>query len=351
MFGGGERLVISLIEGLNRGSIIPEVFSEDEVNEEEVELRYKKRVNFLFRKINLPRNKILHLFKELFFNSPIIKDLKKYDFVYDFTNKPPLIFDSQKYLKYIYVLNDKRSARFSRATSAYITVTKALSSIGIKKFQRMHPGIINVTLSEFIQSEIKKATGVKVPIVYPPVSLNEFSCAMDHERHGVVSLGRFSPEKNYLLQIEIAKKFPKIHFTFIGSAKNRNYYQKIVQKVKSDSVQNVSLIPNASFKQVKKVLCQSLIFLHATIEEHFGLSTVEAIAAGCLPLVHNSGGQKEVVNYSEFRYSDIHDAEIKLQSMLNLSSEKKNEYHKSLRMDIQKYDEINFQNSMASYLD
>jgi glycosyltransferase involved in cell wall biosynthesis len=30
--------------------------------------------------------------------------------------------------------------------------------------------------------------------------------------------------------------------------------------------------------------------------EHFGMTTVEAMAAGCVPLVMNKGGQKEIIN-------------------------------------------------------
>ena len=276
--------------------------------------------------------------------------LEKYDFVYDFTNKPPLVFNSTKYLKYIYVLNDRRAARFSKATYFYILITKILSSIGIKKFRRIHPGIINITQSEYIQNEIEKSTGIKIPIIYPPVNLNEFYCNRNPNRSGIVSIGRFSREKNYFLQIEIAKKFPRVQFTFVGSVKNDAYFRKILKKIKLDSVQNITLLPNANFNQLKQVLCSSLIFLHTTIEEHFGLSTVEAVAAGCLPLVHNSGGQQEVVRFKEFRFNELDNAVEKLENMLDMPDDKKDDYRRLLKADIQKYDEINFQNKILAYL-
>ncbi|PIS42867.1 MAG: hypothetical protein COT24_01145 [Candidatus Kerfeldbacteria bacterium CG08_land_8_20_14_0_20_40_16] len=351
IFGGGERNVISLIEALNIKSIIPKVLTEEGVDEKEIEARYNKKVKFSLRKISTPKRRIFHFIREVFFSNPILPYLKECDFVYDFTNKPPLIFKSRKYLKYIYVLNDRRTAKFSRITRYYIIVTKILASFGIKKFQRLHPGIINITQSEYIQNEIKKSTSLTIPIIYPPVDLNKFYCSEKIKRSGLVSLGRFSPEKNHLLQIELAKKFPGVHFTFIGSIKNDVYFRKLQQKIKLDSLNNISLLPDATFKKVKRILCESLVFLHSTIEEHFGLSTVEAIAAGCLPLVHDSGGQREVVRFEEFRFKDLPEAVAKLENMLDMPDEKKEEYRRLLKTDIQKYDELNFQNKMLAYLD
>jgi glycosyltransferase involved in cell wall biosynthesis len=90
--------------------------------------------------------------------------------------------------------------------------------------------------------------------------------------------------------------------------------------------------------------------MHSTVEEHFGLSTVEAISAGCIPLVHNSGGQIEIVKRSELLYDDIPDAEIKLQDILTLNREKRLEYLQSLKQNIEKYDERSFQAGMLAYL-
>jgi len=123
-----------------------------------------------------------------------------------------------------------------------------------------------------------------------------------------------------------------------------------LKKIKLDSVQNITLLPNANFNQLKQVLCSSLIFLHTTIEEHFGLSTVEAVAAGCLPLVHNSGGQQEVVRFKEFRFNELDNAVEKLENMLDMPDDKKDDYRRLLKADIQKYDEINFQNKILAYL-
>jgi len=40
--------------------------------------------------------------------------------------------------------------------------------------------------------------------------------------------------------------------------------------------------------------------------EHFGITIVEAMSAGCVPVVHDSGGPKEIVNGERgFRWQNL----------------------------------------------
>ena len=73
---------------------------------------------------------------------------------------------------------------------------------------------------------------------------------------------------------------------------------------------NVFIHPNLPFKDLKKMYGQSSIYWHAagygetdpTKMEHFGITTVEAMAGGCVPIVINLGGQKEIVKQTENGY-------------------------------------------------
>ena len=61
-------------------------------------------------------------------------------------------------------------------------------------------------------------------------------------------------------------------------------------------------------RELKNLYEQSSVFWHAAgfgvdentqpmFAEHFGISTVEAMAAGCVPVVIKKGGQKEIVEH------------------------------------------------------
>jgi glycosyltransferase involved in cell wall biosynthesis len=51
-------------------------------------------------------------------------------------------------------------------------------------------------------------------------------------------------------------------------------------------------------RRVKDLLAKARIYVHCALNEHFGISIVEAMAAGCVPIVHNSGGAREIVTNS-----------------------------------------------------
>jgi glycosyltransferase involved in cell wall biosynthesis len=52
------------------------------------------------------------------------------------------------------------------------------------------------------------------------------------------------------------------------------------------------------------------------VGEHFGISIVEAMASGCIPIVHNSGGMREFVPV-KYRYETVQDAADKINSAIN----------------------------------
>jgi glycosyltransferase involved in cell wall biosynthesis len=52
----------------------------------------------------------------------------------------------------------------------------------------------------------------------------------------------------------------------------------------------VSLRPNISRSALINLLASAKVYLHVMPSDHFGISIIEAMAAGCVPIVHNSGG-------------------------------------------------------------
>jgi len=66
----------------------------------------------------------------------------------------------------------------------------------------------------------------------------------------------------------------------------------------------IEILPNLPFNNLKKLYSESSIYWHASgydevdpaKMEHFGITTVEAMASGCVPIVINMGGQKEIVD-------------------------------------------------------
>jgi glycosyltransferase involved in cell wall biosynthesis len=93
---------------------------------------------------------------------------------------------------------------------------------------------------------------------------------------------------------------------------------------------NVEILPNSDRKSLVENYRQAAIYVHAAglglpIEmpekhEHFGITTFEAIAYGCLPVVYSIGGPAEQVK--ALKYNIVFENEDQLISALALAMER-----------------------------
>ena len=83
-----------------------------------------------------------------------------------------------------------------------------------------------------------------------------------------------------------------------------NAFKTFEESIKSS---HIKIYKNASFQLTEEMYSKAKIYWHAAgfgedlirhpeRAEHFGISTVEAMSHGCIPVVINAGGQKEIVN-------------------------------------------------------
>jgi glycosyltransferase involved in cell wall biosynthesis len=68
---------------------------------------------------------------------------------------------------------------------------------------------------------------------------------------------------------------------------------------------NARVIVNPNKELYQEVLAKSKIYLHLMKGEHFGITVVEAMSAGCVPIVHDSGGPKEIVQDVGFLWYSV----------------------------------------------
>ena len=81
--------------------------------------------------------------------------------------------------------------------------------------------------------------------------------------------------------------------------------EKQISKLKVND--KVRILPNVDRERLRQMLLDSKIYLHPKKNEHFGISIVEGMAAGCIPIVHNSGGPKEFVSINQ-RFNSVCEA-------------------------------------------
>jgi len=165
-----------------------------------------------------------------------------------------------------------------------------------------------IAISEFTREAMLETYPLsrdQIAVLYPPASTDHVVPSMARER-AVVSLARFNEDKHQLEQIELARSFPDIPFYLAGSTRFSGYYERCREA--AAALENVELLPNIDSHRVETLLQRAKVFLHTKRYEHFGMSTVEAVTRGCIPVVHDSGGQREVVPFPELRFATLEEA-------------------------------------------
>ncbi len=162
------------------------------------------------------------------------------------------------------------------------------------RFYRQRIRIVDqfLSVSEFTRDLIKLRWGRESETLYPPCPVESYTATNSAREDLVITVGRLSPEKRMHLFMEIARSLPSFKFVVIGSISGQGgrYYESL----KTDLPGNVSIVLSP-LRKVKDILARAKIYVHCAENEHFGITIVEAMAAGCVPIVHDSGGPREIV--------------------------------------------------------
>lgn len=186
---------------------------------------------------------------------------------------------------------------------------------------------------------------LEIDTVYGPVDLTP-GRQPARKRAQVVSLGAFHPDKRQLDQIAIAARLPDVPFRLLGAIRSARYFAAC--RARARGVGNVELVADAGAAAVREALVDSAVFVHTKHNEHQGLSTVEGIASGCVPVVHDSGGQREVVPIPALRFRTPQEAAAIIGRQVG---EEGSPYLAELSEHARRFGEQAFRSGMAAHVD
>jgi alpha-1,2-mannosyltransferase len=212
-------------------------------------------------------------------------------------------------------------------TSAYYNNNKYQKSLFWKMYFKPYQVMANIltkkalatsriilTNSRFTRDAVREAyPDIDPHILHPPVDIDRFSLAYrSHSRERqVLVVSRFSPEKQIENAIRVAKLLGgNINFEIIGSLlpANKLYFNSLQKMIQDYGLENkVRLTPNATNEELLDAMSTSTVYLHTMYGEHFGVSIVEAMAAGLVPVIPSYGGCSEVAPV-EYQYNTIEEA-------------------------------------------
>lgn len=158
----------------------------------------------------------------------------------------------------------------------------------------------------------------KNTIIYPPVFSEEeiYGRYNEEEKENIIiSVGRFFVGAHSKKQLEMVQmflnnkeKFKNYEYHLVGAVSNYEDDMAYLAKIKelASQTNNIFIHENYPFEDLLKLYRKAKIFWHGTgygedenlnpeKMEHFGITTVEAMSFGAIPVVINKGGQQETV--------------------------------------------------------
>ncbi len=299
LFWSGDNSLISKAENrfslnLNGLNIVPDIFS---IPPTDIDNSDENQQMPDINRLSLTHQKITHKIKKI---SEKLTINRKYDLIFFLSDGSlPLLFSKKNYL-HVQVPFLSHQNLFAKLN--YFLKSKFINNV-----------ICNSQFTaKFQPSQFKN----KTLVIYPPVDVEKFSSDKNKENI-ILSVGRFdnvlnAKKQDILIDAfkQLSLRHPSLNWRLIlagGSLTDpqNNAYLKLLQKKAIGLA--VEFAINPPFDVLKKIYSKSKIYWHAAgfdvdenihpeNTEHFGITIVEAMASGVVPVVISHGGIPEIVD-------------------------------------------------------
>ena len=175
-----------------------------------------------------------------------------------------------------------------------------------------------VVNSKFTKRFIDAEFGVDSQVVYPPIDVGFFSPGP--KTNTILYVGRFSQLTQQKGQLYLVEAFAKLEqklggwrLVLAGNTDVGTEVEYLATLSKSAVGHAVEIVTNPNIGRLRDLYSQAKFFWSAAgygfdpeqdplKVEHFGMTVVEAMASGCVPIVSALGGHLEIVTNGETGY-------------------------------------------------
>jgi glycosyltransferase involved in cell wall biosynthesis len=127
----------------------------------------------------------------------------------------------------------------------------------------------------------------------------EFVSIKDNKIFELVSIGRLDKNKNHQFLVDVVKALTNkqipVHLTIIGDGTERKALQEKINHL--DLAHRISLVGIQD--NVEEFLWNADLYVHSALTEGFGLTLLEAMAAGLPVITIDGGGNKNLIRHGE----------------------------------------------------
>lgn len=282
--GGGEKYILDIASCLSKKNSVFLFWNDSNILD-----KAKERFGVDYSAIKLKQN----IFSSKYFFLKKLFESAKYDLIiYLSDGSLPFLLSKKNVLLFQFPVN-------------WVRGKNLIARLKFKKVDKV------ICYSDFVKKFLDR-TFPKESIVLPP-AIDIAKTKKGPKENIILSVGRFTKALNTKKQDFLIDSFKKMcskglkgwKLILIGSSlpKDEDFVNSL-----SAGVENfpIKIYNNASFKTLSGYYAKAKIYWHAAgygedlqknpeKAEHFGISTLEAMAEKAVPLVFNGGGQTEIV--------------------------------------------------------
>jgi glycosyltransferase involved in cell wall biosynthesis len=305
--GGGERLAVATIKAISSMGIDVELSTVEKPDMLLIHDAYGTSVSEDIKKVRTLN--ILQKYNPRNYNLTVNTHGDMLPFYHkDFTKKNAITYCHYPIARYLIDCADpdysaalQNMCLFGMAPAVRNGYHDAVRSA----YTKMTSNSTVLTNSEFSRKAILKTFGVDSTILPPPVDVDIFhnACLASNVRDdSILVISRFHPSKKIENAIHLAKLLRQnevgICMNIVGNMlpDGIGYFNYLNDLVRHYGLEDfVRFEINVRFDRLLDLMCRSKVYVHPLPGEPFGISTVEAMSAGIIPVVPDIGGHTEFV--------------------------------------------------------
>jgi glycosyltransferase involved in cell wall biosynthesis len=226
------------------------------------------------------------------------------------------------------------------------------------------------TISEFTRKWTWKYWRRNSELLFPQVDFDGFRIGVKQRK--ILNVGRFFAGNHNKKHLEMVQAFKSMvddglkdwELHLVGNLAAGEEHKIYLDTVRQ-SAQGYPIVihQDIPFQQLSDLYAESAIYWHASGYgededrdpvkfEHFGITTVEAMASGCVPVVIGKGGQREIVNHGKngFLWDTLE--ELKRYTLLVANDESlRNSLAQAATVSLEKFNRKNFEAQLDKVLE
>jgi glycosyltransferase involved in cell wall biosynthesis len=174
-----------------------------------------------------------------------------------------------------------------QAFRGWVAVHRQLDRNAVKKIDTI------VTNSQNTRKRILACYRREAEVIYPPVDVSAFSAGEYGDFW--LSVNRIYPEKRIELQIEVFRKLPEERLIIVGGYAEGDHASSYAEDLKRGLPDNITWLGEVSDEKLHDLYRRCRGLLCTAMDEDFGMTPLEAMAAGKPVVAVNEGGFRETV--------------------------------------------------------